>query len=120
MLFNIDSGKRITTRPYADTMKTIIDRIPDDELHMIYAALNDMIEGTEIQTSSWMPGNDWTDTSFEAIYSKAALKHERLAAKMFGLIVWNVFQSREDEWFCGHFDLDGEAIGGITYFRKQF
>ncbi len=78
-----------------------------------------MIKGTEIQTSSWMPGSDWTDTPFDPIYSKAALKNETLAAKMFGLIVWDVFHLRGEEWFSDHFELDGELIGGRTYFRSQ-
>ena len=119
MLYDMQSGERITKQPYPENMKLVSDRIPPEELDAVYDALNDMIEGTEIQTSSWMPGNDWTDTPFDPIYSKAARKDPELAAKLFGLIVWDVFQKRDEEWFSGRFELNGEPISGRVYFRSQ-
>ena len=119
MLLDMNSNQRITTKPYPELMEIIESRLSSEELEEIYDALNAKIEGTEIQTSSWIPGSDWSNTAFEPIYSKGAQKNEDLAAKLFGLIVWDVFQRREECWYTGRFELDGKPISGRTYFRPQ-
>ena len=78
-----------------------------------------MIDGDEIHTSSWMPGSDWSDTPFHPIWEKAAKKNEDLAAKIFGVLVWDVFRERPERWITGRFEKDGEPISGRTYFKDR-
>ncbi len=119
MLHDFESSQPMPKEPYPELMDIIRSRISPRELAEIHQTLDIMIEGTEIQTSSWMPGNDWSDTPFDPIYQKCALKNEELAAKMFGLIVWDIFQQRDEVWYTGRFELNGEPINGRTYFRPQ-
>ena len=54
-----------------------------------------------------MPGNNWSETVFEPIYTKACSMNEEDSGKCFGLFVWHAFQNRPDEWFSGKFEKDG-------------
>ena len=63
-------------------------------LTLAEAAVNEMIDNGEIFTSSWMPGSDWGGTAFQPIWEKAAKKNEDLGAKIFGLLVFDVFRQR--------------------------
>ena len=66
-----------------------------------------------------MPGNDWTGTVFEPIYSKAARQSYEASARCFGLMVWETFMERPEIWFSGRFEKDGEPIGSRTYFQPS-
>lgn len=120
MLFNIDTGKLVTKDPHKDNFKTWRDRLSDTEFNAIVNQLNSLIDKDEIHTSSWMPGNDWTGTVYEPIYTKACNCDENLSGMCFGLFVWYVFKERPDEWYHGKFENNGIPIGGMTYFRKKF
>jgi hypothetical protein len=87
------------------------------EIASIKKQLNEMIDGTEIQTAGWMPGKDWTGSPFQSIYEKAALYNRDVAARCFGIMVWEVFMERPEKWTSGRFEKDGEPIGSMTYFR---
>jgi len=64
-----------------------------------------------------MPGADWSNTPLQAIY-EACRRNEDMAAKIFGLFVWDMIQRRQGErWMFGHYELDGVPIRGMTYFR---
>jgi hypothetical protein len=119
MLVDLMSEKPITRVPYAGDYQRYLSRMTPTEIDAIRDALNAKIDGTEIQTSSWMPGADWTGTPYQAIYEKAARFNEELAAKCFGLMVWDVFMRRPERWTSGRFEKDGEPISGRTYFRVQ-
>jgi hypothetical protein len=86
------------------------------ELAPIKSRLNEMIDGDRIHTSSWMPGKNWVDTPFQAIYD-ASGRNEDEAALNFGLIVWKVFEERPESWGSAHGMKDGKEIRGRTYFR---
>ena len=117
MLVDMMSGKVITQVPFFQQYRVWMARMTPAEIVAIKDELNTMIDGTEIQTSSWMPGADWTGTPFEPIYNKAARRNQDLAAKCFGLMVWDVFMARPEKWTSGRFEKDGEPIGGRTYFQ---
>lgn len=117
MLFDIDSSRQITSVPYAAEYARYMAAMSPAEIAAIKAALNDMIDGTEIQTAGWMPGSDWTGTVFEPIYFKAARESYSGSAKCFGLMVWEVFMERPERWYSGRFEKDGEPIGSRTYFQ---
>lgn len=119
MLVDLMTGTPVTRIPYAADYQIYMSRMTPAEIGAIRNALNAKINGTEIQTSSWMPGADWTGTPYQPIYEKAARYNEELAAKCFGLIVWDVFMRRPERWTSGRFEKDGEPIGGRTYFRVQ-
>jgi hypothetical protein len=70
--------------------------------------------------SSFMPGADWSDTPYEPIYEKAAGEDEEMAAKIFGQIVWEVFQERPERWASQEAGvINGKEVKGRTYFRLQ-
>jgi hypothetical protein len=119
MLFDMMTGKPITQVPYERDYRAFLSRMTAQEIEDVEIALNDMIEGTEIQTAGWMPGKDWRDTPFDPIYRKAAHCNVSLAAWCFGLMVWAVFMKRSERWMSGRFEKDGEPIGSRTYFRPR-
>jgi len=124
MLYSIDTSQKITSIPHENEYKICLSRLSQDELEAIKDALNTMIDediakGTDIQTSSWMPGSDWENTPFQMIYEKAAKLDTVLSAKFFGLLVWVVFMERPEIWSFGRFEKDGQPIAGLTYFRLR-
>ena len=119
MLFDMMTGKKITKIPFEKDYNLFMSRMAADEIDRIESALNDLIDGTEIQTAGWMPGHDWTGTPYEPIYTKAAYRNYDLSARCFGLMVWVVFMNRPERWMSGRFEKDGEPIGSRTYFRPR-
>ena len=119
MLYDLMSGNLIERMPYETEYRRFMSRMLPGEIDAIKDRLNEMIEGTEIQTAGWMPGADWSDTPFDPIYRKAARCNQEIAARCFGLIVWEVFMERPERWTSGRFEKDGEPIGSRTYFRTD-
>jgi hypothetical protein len=117
MLFDMMTGNQIVQVPYQNDYRAFLSRMTAQEIAGIETALNQMIDGTEIQTSGWMPGKDWSDTPFDPVYQKAAHCNEDVAARCFGLMVWTVFMKRPERWTSGRFEKDGEPIGSRTYIR---
>ncbi|MBF6571660.1 MAG: hypothetical protein IVW54_22675 [Candidatus Binataceae bacterium] len=117
MLWDIDRNQEIGTIPHPDGWKALSERLDPAEFQAIIDELNSKIDGSKIQTSSWMPGADWTGTAYQAIYEKAARFDTQLAAKLFGLMVWYTFMQRDEYWAFGRFEKDGVPIEGLTYFR---
>jgi hypothetical protein len=117
LLIDMMTGKPITHVPYEAEYRRYMSAMMPSEIAAIKATLNEMIDGTEIQTAGWMPGSDWTGTVFEPIYFKAAGQSYTTSAKCFGLMVWEVFLERPERWTSGRFEKDGEPIGSRTYFR---
>jgi hypothetical protein len=119
MLIDMMTGKSITQVPYAREYRLWMSRMTPSEIDAIKRELDDKIEDTEIQTAGWMPGADWIGTPFEAIYEKAARRDQSMAARCFGLMVWEVFMQRPEVWTSGRFEKDGEEIGSRTYFQPR-
>jgi hypothetical protein len=117
MLFAIDSNSQITSIPHRSDYQLWRNRLTDNEYEVIIDELNRRIDGTEIQTSSWIPGADWRGTVFQPIYDTACIGDERAAARFFGLIVWDTFMRHSEWWSFGRYEKDGIPIEGMTYFR---
>ncbi|MBT1689296.1 hypothetical protein [Dawidia soli] len=117
MLYSLDSNKTINTIPYKGEYDVWRNRLSKAEYELIIQELTNKIRGSDIQTSSWMPGKDWTNTVFAPIYSKACKSDYTQAAKFFGLLVWETFLRHPDYWAFGRYELDGIPIQGLTYFR---
>lgn len=117
MLYSVVSQKRVLNIPYPKDYKRWRAKLPDNDYEAIIAELTQRIDGTEIQTSSWMPGKDWSGTVFDPIYSKACNNDYSEAAQFFGLLLWETFLNHPECWAFGRYELDGVPIQGLTYFK---
>ena len=120
MLYAIGSEgpKRITNVPHAAGYQRWRQRLADRDYNAIMAELERRIEGKEIDTSSWIPGADWTGNVFQPIYDQACGRDFDAARRFFGLLVWKFFMDhRDDAWSFGRYDLDDRPIEGMTYFK---
>jgi hypothetical protein len=117
MLYAIESDTKISTIPHNRDFQRWRQGITDPEYEAIVDELNSRIEGTEVQTSSWIPGAEWGGTVFDPIYTRACNLDERAAAKFFGLVVWDTFMRHGDWWAFGRYEKDGTPIEGLTYFK---
>jgi hypothetical protein len=117
MLWSIDSDEEIRNIPYRKDYDRWRSGISDEEYYAIIHELSSKIHGTEIQTSSWIPGDDWTDTVYDPIYSKACAQDPAASAKFFGLLLWEVMLNDDAYWAFGRYEKDGIRIEGLTYFK---
>lgn len=117
MLYSIDSGQNSKNIPHRSDYDRWRGRLTDEEYQAIYDNLHARISESEIETSSWIPGSDWTGTVFQPIYEKACRYDHEAAAKFFGLIVWHVFMEHDETWSFGRYKLNDIPIEGLTYFR---
>jgi len=117
MLYSIDEDKPINYVPHERNFRIWRSRLSDPEYQAIVIELNSRISGNEVQTSSWIPGSDWSGTVWEPIYTKACQGNETESGLCFGLIVWVVMMERPEAWAFGRYEKDGIPIRGLTYFR---
>ena len=118
MLFDVPSMKKITRVPYEETyhpLREALDQTDPQAYERIHRDLTSRFQGREIDTSSWIPGKDWTGTVYDPIYRSCGCD-EVVAAKFFGQIVWQVVMDLDSCWASGHYELDGVPIKGRTYF----
>jgi hypothetical protein len=121
MLIDILSGTRIDRIPYNADFEVLRRRLSDDEFGAIVERINELIDeaGGEIATAGWLPGNDWTGTPFEPIFSKAARRDYERSALFFGQLVWYAVMNRPERWASGKYQKDGVDIRSRTYFRLR-
>lgn len=93
-----------------------LDRIDPHAYERVHDELDHRFDVREVDTSSWIPGSDWTGTPFQPIFH-ACGEDETAAALFFGLLVWQVVMDREDCWSFGRYEKEGIPIKGMTYFR---
>ena len=119
MLYSIPEMKRIRDVPHHSDYQrwvTQLNHIDPQALQRIRDALDGRFDTQDVDTSSWIPGADWSETVFEPIYL-ACGQDETAAGLFFGLIVWQVVMDREDYWSFGRYEKGGVPIRGMTYFR---
>jgi hypothetical protein len=115
MLIDIHTEQVITYRRNDWWRKMLKNDLP-----AIKAELNALIDAGDVHVSSWMPGSDWSGTPYQPIYEKAAGGDVEEAAKIFGQIVWEVFQERPERWASQPAgEIRGKPVNGRTYFRLQ-
>jgi hypothetical protein len=73
MLIDPATQKRITTIPHLSAYRAWCSKLSSGELQAIKEELNARIDGSDIHTSSWMPGADWTGTVFDPILHESML-----------------------------------------------
>ena len=116
-LYSIDTLQKITYIPHQAEFNAWCSRLTVGQKEAIRTELQAMIAGEEIHTSSWMPGNDWSGTVWQPIYTEACQYDKVASGLCFGLFVWEAFQNHEDDWSFGRYEKDGIQINGLTYFR---
>lgn len=120
-LYSIPDMKQITRVPHDRENRSIINRIPQEQLQAIRGELNRLIDSVanspkELITAGWLPGRDWTGTVWDAIYIAANRDYDR-AAMIFGALVFETIIERPEKWSLGKYQVDGREIGSTTYFR---
>ena len=116
MLYSIDSGKYIDKLPHKKEFVSWMKNLSADSYQKIIEALNDKIDENDINTSSWIPGNDWTGTVYEPIYH-ACGDNKEASGLFFGLILFKLLMERQDAvWGFGRYEKNGVPIRGTTYF----
>ncbi len=118
MIYSPDSSSYITDVPHRREYDIWRSRLSDAQFNAIYAELNSRIEGSKVETSSWIPGSNWEGTSFQPIYVACQCDTDA-AAKFFGLILWQVVLDHDQVWSFGRYEKDGIPIRGLTYFRLE-
>ena len=120
MLYSVPEMKSIDCVPHVEeyrAWRAALDRINPQAFQHIHDELDGRFSQKEVDTSSWIPGSDWTDTVWEPIYH-ACGDDPVSAGLFFGLLVWQVvIDRREDCWSFGRYEKAGIPIRGMTYFR---
>jgi len=123
MLVNYwDHNKRITRIWYSADFRLWTSRLTSAECADIRAEINRRIDakmaaGKPFTTTFDNPGEDWSNTPFQVIWSKATRQSEVQAAMCFGLFCQEVIMARPETWTSEHFEKDGWPIPGRTYFE---
>ena len=117
MLYSVDSGTYLTKVPHQQDFTIWTSRLSPADLARIRLELQHIFSASEIKTSSWIPGDDWTGTPWEPLYEKACRRDEAAAARCFGLFVWEAVIHDKDAWGFGRYEKDGVPIEGMTYFK---
>ncbi|MDD2211699.1 MAG: hypothetical protein PHV56_01785 [Clostridia bacterium] len=119
MLYCVDSGKYIKTIPHQKEFNAWMKNLSSADYLAIVNELNICIDGSDVNTSSWMPGNDWTGTVFEPIYH-ACDDNVEISGMFFGLILFKIMIEHFDVWGFGRYEKDGVPIKGMTYFKLHY
>lgn len=116
MLYSVDTGNYIKKLPHKKDFDRWLRNLNNNDYSKICDKLNDQINSSEINTSSWIPGNDWTGTVYDPIY-QACGRNQDSAAMFFGLILFKLLMDRQDAvWGFGKYEKNGVPIKGTTYF----
>jgi len=95
----------------------LMERLSSSEYDAICDALIRHFQDKEVDTSSWIPGNNWTGTVYEPIHNACNGSIEE-SGKFFGLILFDLLMKYEDVvWGFLKAEKDGAPLRGTTYFR---
>ena len=117
MLISIPDCKPITRIPHRADFEAWKRGLSAAQYDAICDEITHRIEGHEVNTAGWIPGNNWEDTPFQAIYELACGFDQDASAGFFGLIVWDVLMRHPQTWSFGRYEKDGVPIQSMTYFR---
>jgi len=114
---NYDFVNTVWHKDFFDASKS---RLSDEEYKAMTDELNTIVQKSiddkiKIVVSSFIPGSDWSNTVWDAIYSKACGYDEEFSAKFFGLLLCQVLINREETWFF----IKQDVARGMIYFREK-
>ncbi len=119
MLSSIDgtSIKTVWHKKFFDACKS---RLSDEEYQNMIDELNTITQDrvdnkVDMVVSSFIPGSDWKDKVWSAIYTKACGYDEEHSAQFFGLLVCQVLIDRDEKWYFLKQDIDR----GMIYFKGK-
>ena len=115
-LYSVDAGRYVDYIPHRVDYDGWRSRLTDEQFGRIRDELLGMMDGGEIHTAGWMPGNDWTGTLWEPIYTDACDYDEVASGRCFGLFVWAVLMDHTETWGFGRYEKHGVPIQSMTYF----
>ena len=115
MLYSIESQKYVTSLPHEKDFKKWMNNLAPSDYQTIIQELNSKINGSDVNTSSWIPGSEWAGTVYEPLYF-ACKGNPTKAGFFFGLILFDLMMNRDDAWGFGKYKKNGVDIKGITYF----
>lgn len=115
MLYSVETGKYVEKLPHKKDFDSWMKKLPQDDYDNIVDTLNAKIDKSDINTSSWMPGEEW-DSVYKPI-SLACGNNKEVSGLFFGLILFDLLMKRDDAvWGFGKYEKNGVPIKGITYF----
>ena len=114
---NYDFVNTVWHKAFFDASKS---RLSNEEYESMVDELNNIIQksiddNSDIVVSSFIPGHDWSNTIWDAIYSKACGCDEEYSAQFFGLLLCQVLIDREETWFF----IKQDVARGMIYFREK-
>lgn len=119
MLYSVDTGKYVTKLPHKRDFDCWMRNLNSSDYRAICDELNNRIEDSEVNTSSWIPGNNWTGTVYEPVFH-ACGDNKVESGLFFGLILFELLMYRQDTvWGFDKYEKDGVPIKGTTYFVIQ-
>lgn len=117
MIWDIDKNIELTTIPHKNDYDVWVSRLTKVELQAIKDEIMERIAGDQVATAGWLPGSDWSNTPFHAIYEKACLFDQTASGKCFGLLVWVTLMEHDDYWAFGKYSVNNIPINSMTYFK---
>jgi len=116
MLYAVDTGKYVKKLPHKKEFDRWMKNLSPSDYENVIDTLSKKVDMSDINTSSWIPGNDWTGTVYEPLY-RACGNNKDASGLFFGLILFDLLmRSKDAVWGFGRYEKDGVPIRGITYF----
>jgi hypothetical protein len=117
MIWDIYKGKEIKRIPHKKEYDIWMSRLRTQQIEMIKEEIRRRIGGNEVATAGWIPGSDWSNTPFHAIYENACSCNKEAAGMCFGLFVWVTLMEHEEYWGFGKYEVNNLPIESMTYFK---
>ena len=115
MLYSVETGKYVDKLPHKKEFDIWMKKLPQADYEDIVDALNAKIALSDINTSSWIPGDEW-----DSVYKPLAVacgNNREASGLFFGLILFDLLMRRDDAvWGFGRYEKNGVPIKGTTYF----
>ncbi len=116
MLYSVDTCKYVNKLPHEKKYDCWMKNLSPADYVKIVDTLYDKIDLSDINTSSWIPGNDWTGTVYEPLYHACGNSKEA-SGLFFGVLLFKLLMDRQDAvWGFGRYEKDDIPIRGMTYF----
>jgi len=116
MLYSFDSDKYIKTLPHKKQYDMWRKKLSNVDHEIICNEIMQHFNEKEVNTSSFIPGKDWTGTVYDPLYHACGGNVEA-SGLFFGLIVWKLLMDNPDVvWGFGRYRINDVDIRGMTYF----